>query len=106
MRFVVHDLNKKASPRLQPLDLVKLASVRVYFHWSTFGLCRCLFFFGGLFDAFVFFVRGTSLRGILLKVATTLDCVVNSVMLKICQRRNVAWWRTAMQHLFLVQRGH
>jgi hypothetical protein len=35
MRFVVRDLNQKASPHLRPLDLARLASVRVYFHWST-----------------------------------------------------------------------
>jgi hypothetical protein len=35
-------VNKKSSPRLRPLDLVRLALVCVYFHWSTLSLSRLL----------------------------------------------------------------
>jgi hypothetical protein len=63
VRFVVCCSNQKASPRLRPLDLARLALVHIYFHWSSLSLSWFL-------------------REILSEVAKTFDFVVNCVMFK------------------------
>jgi hypothetical protein len=67
VRFVVCGSNQKASPHLRSLDLARLASARIYFHWSTLLLCQFI-------------------RGILSEVAKAFDFRCESCDVFFCKK--------------------